>query len=100
MFALGGVGIVLPLENKMKNPESLGGAFGVLSFSMSFVRCYLEMANAISYMQLGIFNYFAEWGSNHEPKASEEDAVSTPPSPTRQIILVVFIAFQKFSDLK
>ena len=40
MFALGGVGIVLPLENKMKNPESLGGAFGVLSFSMSFVRCY------------------------------------------------------------
>ena len=49
MFALSGIGIVLPLENKMKNPRSMGGLFGVLSTAMSFV-CSL-------YIAVGFFGY-------------------------------------------
>ena len=30
-----------------------------------------------------------EWGLNHEPRASEDDALSSPPRPTWQIDLVM-----------
>ena len=50
MFALSGVGIVLPLENKMKRPESLGGIFGVLSVAMTLV--------STLYIFVGFFGYW------------------------------------------
>ena len=49
MFCFSGVGIILPLENKMKNPKSLGGVGGVLFNGMSFITCL--------YITIGFFGY-------------------------------------------
>ena len=37
MFTFEGIGIVLPLENKMKNPSDMRGWTGVLNTGMIFV---------------------------------------------------------------
>lgn len=40
---------ILPLENKMRNPEDFGGLFGVLNISMFIV--------GLTYMAVGFFGY-------------------------------------------
>jgi len=50
MFCLGGAGVILPLENKMRRPESMGGVCGVLFNGMAFV-CLL-------YTVIGAFGYW------------------------------------------
>ncbi len=45
LYAFEGIGMILPLENKMKNPEDFGGLFGVLNVSMFIV--------GLTYMAVG-----------------------------------------------
>ena len=39
MFTFEGIGIVLPLENKMREPSGIRGCVGVLNTGMVFVAC-------------------------------------------------------------
>ncbi|XP_069675105.1 proton-coupled amino acid transporter 1 isoform X2 [Periplaneta americana] len=49
IYAFEGIGMVLPLENNMKNPQDFGGWNGVLSAGMGFV--------TILYTAIGFFGY-------------------------------------------
>ena len=49
MFTFEGIGIVLPLENKMKNPKGMPGWTGVLNTGMILV--------ASLYIAVGFFGY-------------------------------------------
>jgi proton-coupled amino acid transporter len=49
LYAFEGIGMILPLENKMKNPGDFGGLFGVLNVSMFIV--------GLSYLAVGFFGY-------------------------------------------
>jgi len=49
LYAFEGIGMILPLENKMRNPQDFGGLFGVLNISMFIV--------GLSYMAVGFFGY-------------------------------------------
>lgn len=51
MFAFSGVGVILPLENKMRYPERLGGWCGVVTTGMTFVSCL--------YLAMGFYGYLA-----------------------------------------
>lgn len=49
VYAFEGIGVVLPLENNMKNPESLAGLTGVLNTSM--------VITAVLYTAVGFYGY-------------------------------------------
>lgn len=49
IYAFEGIGVVLPLENNMKNPQDFGGCWGVLNMGMIFV--------ATLYIAVGFFGY-------------------------------------------
>ncbi|XP_013187317.1 proton-coupled amino acid transporter-like protein pathetic [Amyelois transitella] len=49
IYAFEGIGVVLPLENNMKNPEAFGGWTGVLNTGMVIV--------AVLYTGIGFFGY-------------------------------------------
>lgn len=49
IYAFEGIGVVLPLENKMKHPTDLKGWNGVLNTSMVIVICL--------YIAIGFFGY-------------------------------------------
>ena len=55
IYAFEGIGVVLPLENKMRHPEDLGGLNGVLNTSMAIVSCL--------YIAVGFFGYL-KYGEN------------------------------------
>ncbi|KAK5639774.1 hypothetical protein RI129_010585 [Pyrocoelia pectoralis] len=55
LFALEAVGVILPLENEMKTPQSFGGTFGVLNASLSVVLTL--------YLGMGLLGYLA-YGHN------------------------------------
>jgi len=55
MYAFEGIGVVLPLENQMKNPKEMKGWNGVLNTAMTLVSC--------SYIGVGFFGYL-KYGDN------------------------------------
>ena len=57
IFALEGIGVVMPLENNMKTPTHFIGCPGVLNFGMGFVVCL--------YAAVGFFG-FLKYGSSTE----------------------------------
>ena len=53
MFTFEGIGIVLPLENKMKYPGYMGGWTGVLNTGMVFVACLYIAVGFYGYLVFG-----------------------------------------------
>ncbi|KAK4872817.1 hypothetical protein RN001_014846 [Aquatica leii] len=51
LFALEAVGVIMPLENEMKTPQSFGGTFGVLNIGLSVVLTL--------YLGMGLLGYLA-----------------------------------------
>lgn len=72
VFALGAIGVVMPLQNKMMTPENFIGPFGVLNQGMSFV--------TVMYMILGILGYV------HDPASDKQMVMlEIPINSTSQI---------------
>lgn len=53
IFAMEGIGVVMPLENKMKNPQQFLGCPGVLYSAMSFVVIFYAIIGFFGYMRYG-----------------------------------------------
>ncbi|XP_076042534.1 proton-coupled amino acid transporter 1-like isoform X2 [Oratosquilla oratoria] len=53
IYAFEGIGLVLPLENKMKNPASLRGIRGVLNTGMTIVVCLYAGIGFFGYLKYG-----------------------------------------------
>lgn len=53
IYAFEGIGIVLPLENNMKNPEDFGGLTGVLNTVMVIVACLYTGVGFFGYLRYG-----------------------------------------------
>ncbi|XP_014680517.1 PREDICTED: proton-coupled amino acid transporter 2-like [Priapulus caudatus] len=53
IYAFEGIGVVLPLENKMKSPEDFAGLTGVLNTSMTLVAAMYIMVGFYGYLKYG-----------------------------------------------
>lgn len=53
VYAFEGIGLILPLENKMKTPQSIGGLNGVLNTGMSITLCLYITMGFFGYLQYG-----------------------------------------------
>lgn len=53
IFALEGIGVVMSLENNMKNPTHFLGCPGVLNFGMAFVVCLYGLVGFLGYLKYG-----------------------------------------------
>ena len=53
MFTFEGIGIVLPLENKMKTPKGMPGWTGVLNTGMILVACLYIAVGFFGYLKYG-----------------------------------------------
>jgi len=53
IYAFEGIGIVLPLENSMKNPQDMKGWNGVLNTSMTIVSCLYIAVGFFGYLKYG-----------------------------------------------
>ncbi|XP_050442267.1 proton-coupled amino acid transporter-like protein CG1139 isoform X2 [Adelges cooleyi] len=53
VYAFEGIGMVLPLENNMKNPEAFGGWTGVLNTGMVIVTCLYTSIGFFGYLRYG-----------------------------------------------
>jgi len=53
LFAMEGIGTVLPIENSMKNPEHFLGCPGVLNISMTVVVCLYTFMGFCGYLKYG-----------------------------------------------
>ncbi|XP_050530850.1 proton-coupled amino acid transporter-like protein pathetic isoform X2 [Daktulosphaira vitifoliae] len=53
LFAMEGIGTVLPIENSMKNPQRFLQKFGVLNSSMVLVVALYTMAGFLGYLRFG-----------------------------------------------
>ncbi|VDN39141.1 unnamed protein product [Cylicostephanus goldi] len=53
MYALEGMGTVLPLENKMKHPKEMTGYTGVLSIGVSLVTIIYAACGFYGYITFG-----------------------------------------------
>ena len=58
IYAFEGIGVVLPLENQMKEPRKMGGRFGVINTALGSV--------TVLYMMMGFFGYWQFFDSNIE----------------------------------
>ncbi|CAM1316421.1 Uncharacterised protein g6751 [Pycnogonum litorale] len=77
MFAFEGIGLVLPVENRMKTPEAFGGLTGVLNTGMVLIAC--------SYISVGFYGYL-KYGNNILPSI-------TLNLPTTTLFIVVRLGF-------
>lgn len=53
VFAFEGIGLVMPLENKMRHPEDFGGWLGVLNLGMTIVICLYTAVGFYGYLRFG-----------------------------------------------
>lgn len=53
IFALEGIGVIMPLENNMKNPHHFIGCPGVLNFGMGFVVLLYASTGFLGYLKYG-----------------------------------------------
>lgn len=53
IYAFEGIGIILPLENNMKNPQDFGGWNGVLNTGMVIVACLYTAIGFFGYLKYG-----------------------------------------------
>ncbi|KAK7079824.1 hypothetical protein SK128_017929 [Halocaridina rubra] len=53
IYAFEGIGLVLPLENQMKNPQRFRGPLGVLNIGMFIVVCLFAAMGFFGYLQYG-----------------------------------------------
>lgn len=53
VFAVEGISLVLPLENKMKHPQDFGGWFGVLNLGMITTVCLYASIGFYGYLKFG-----------------------------------------------
>lgn len=53
LFAMEAIGMVLPLENEMKNPKKFGSVFGVLNASMLPISLLYTCVGLLGYMKYG-----------------------------------------------
>ncbi|KAL3274753.1 hypothetical protein HHI36_019540 [Cryptolaemus montrouzieri] len=53
IFALEGIGVVMPLENNMKNPAHFIGCPGVLNFGMAFVVILYSVTGFLGFLKYG-----------------------------------------------
>ncbi|CAG7785967.1 unnamed protein product [Allacma fusca] len=53
IYAFEGIGMILPLENSMKNPQDFGGWNGVLNTSMVIVGCLYTAVGFFGYLKYG-----------------------------------------------
>lgn len=53
IYAFEGIGVILPLENNMKNPEAFGGLNGVLNTGMVIVACLYTAIGFFGYLKYG-----------------------------------------------
>lgn len=53
IFALEGIGVVMPLENNMKTPQHFIGCPGVLNIGMFFVVCLYASTGFLGYLKYG-----------------------------------------------
>ncbi|KAF2351366.1 Amino acid transporter transmembrane domain [Trinorchestia longiramus] len=53
IYAFEGIGLILPLENKMKSPRNFGGALGVLNCGMTIVVILFAAVGYFGYLQYG-----------------------------------------------
>ncbi|XP_047741403.1 proton-coupled amino acid transporter 4 [Hyalella azteca] len=53
IYAFEGIGLILPLENKMRCPREFGGAFGVLNTGMALVVVLFAAVGYFGYLQYG-----------------------------------------------
>jgi len=50
MYSFEGIGVILPLENQMKEPKKMAAKFGTINISMTLC--------AIMYVIMGFFGYW------------------------------------------
>jgi proton-coupled amino acid transporter len=48
-----GIGVVLPVENKMKTPESFGGWCGVINLGMAIAMAFYAAVGFFGYLRFG-----------------------------------------------
>ncbi|KAG8251372.1 hypothetical protein J6590_081406 [Homalodisca vitripennis] len=53
IYCFEGVGLVLPLQSEMKNPDKFGSRFGVLNVGMTIVGCALLWVGFVGYLKYG-----------------------------------------------
>ncbi|CAH1713516.1 proton-coupled amino acid transporter-like protein CG1139 isoform X1 [Aphis gossypii] len=53
LFAMEAIGMVLPLENEMKNPKKFGSVFGVLNASMLPISLLYTVVGLLGYLKYG-----------------------------------------------
>ena len=53
IYAFEGIGVILPLENNMKNPQDFGGLTGVLNTGMVIVACLYTSVGFFGYLKYG-----------------------------------------------
>jgi proton-coupled amino acid transporter len=53
IYAFEGIGLVLPLQKEMKEPEAFGGLIGVLNTGMTIVACLYTAVGFFGYLKFG-----------------------------------------------
>ncbi|CAG9761643.1 unnamed protein product [Ceutorhynchus assimilis] len=84
IFALEGIGVVMPLENNMKNPRHFIGCPGVLNFGMFFV--------VLLYASTGFFGYL-KYGMDTEGSITLNLPQDEPLGQSVKVMIAVAIFF-------
>jgi proton-coupled amino acid transporter len=53
IYAFEGIGLVLPLQKEMREPEAFGGLIGVLNTGMTIVACLYTAVGFFGYLKFG-----------------------------------------------